>query len=191
MMLPLIADYYGLFNQRRIRDAARFFSADATFDHPLFANKAAGAMGYVQFADTWLRAFPDAQLTIDHVNERGTNICEIDLIATGTHAGPLDLGPYGRLKPTGGKTIFRIRELLQFADNKIVHSSLSVDVDGLLYQLADMNYAELTSHLDRIQRFREELTRVGDDGESRRRVIEGLGHELDAARMIVRPWFKR
>lgn len=187
----LIRQYYAYFNQRRVGDAAKLFADDATFDHPPFAKTAHGGSGYMHFAETWLHAFPAAQLTIDHVNQRSANICEIDLMATGTHSGTLDLGPYGRLKPSGGKTTFSMRELLQVEDGRIVHSSLSFDIHDLLYQLANIDYGELDVHLGYIQLLRDELSQVGDDRERRRRIIERIGSELDAARLVVRPWFHR
>jgi predicted ester cyclase len=187
----LIRQYYAYFNQRRVKDAATLFADDATFDHPPFANTAYGGSGYMHFAETWLRAFPDAQLRIDHVNQRSAGIYEIDLVATGTHSGMLDLGPYGRLSPSGGKTTFRIREMLHVQEGKIVHSSLSFDIHDLLYQLAHIDYAELDAHLGEILQLRDELGQVGDDPERHRRVIERMGRELDAARIVVRPWFHR
>lgn len=187
----IIRDYYTHFNHRQFEDAARVVAADATFDHPPFANIALGAAGYLHFAEVWLRAFPDARLKIDHVNQRSANICEIDLTATGTHSGTLDLGRYGKLTPSGGKITFHLRELLEFHEGKIVHSSLSFDIHDLLYQLATFDYSELDVHLTRIHQLHDEIRTVGDDREHRRTLVERLGRELDAARLIVRPWFHR
>lgn len=187
----LIRAYYAYFNKRRLADAAELFADDATFDHPPFAKTGRGSSGYVKFVETWLRAFPDAQLKIEHVHQRSDNICEVDLIANGTHSGTLDLSPYGRLKPTGAQTAFHMRELLQVKNDRIIHSTLSFDIHDLLYQLANIDHAELDQHLEQIQRLRHELGKVGNDSERRRFVIERIGQELDAARMVVRPWFHR
>ena len=187
----LIRAYYSYFNTRRLAEAAELFVDDATFDHAPFATKGGGTTGYVKFVETWLQAFPNAQLTIEHVNQRSDSICEIDLIAHGTHSGVLDLGPYGRLKPTGAQTAFHMRELLEVENNKIMHSTLSFDIHDLLYQLANIDCAALNRHLDHIERLRHDLEQVGHDYEHRRCVIERIGRELDAARMVVRPWFDR
>ena len=66
----LIRDYYGCFNERRIADAGALFAAGAVLEMPPFVQKADGRNGYAQFAEAWLRAFPDAQFTIKHVEQR-------------------------------------------------------------------------------------------------------------------------
>jgi predicted ester cyclase len=186
----LIRQYYAYFNERRLSEAVELFAEHATFDSPPFAKTDSGISGYVKFAETWLRAFPDAQLKIEHVHQRNDKICEIDLLAVGTHSGMLDLTPFGRLSPTGSQSAIRIRELLQVNNDKIIHSTLSFDIHDLLHQLANVDCGELDRHLEHIQRLRVELGQVGDDCQQRRCVIDRIGRELDAARMVVRPWFR-
>src|ERR1700683_5017009 len=94
----LIHQYYTSFNERRIEDAAALFSRDATVDNPPFTGARCGGDAYGQFVDTWLRAFPDARLTVEHIGRRSDTTFEVDLVATGTHRDVLNLGAYGTLK---------------------------------------------------------------------------------------------
>ena len=84
----------------------------------------------------WIEAFPDSQLQIEHVEQRGDTICEVDLIGTGTHRGDFDMGGYGVFKATGVQAILRFRELLEIRGGKITYSSLTFNVHDLIRQLA-------------------------------------------------------
>ena len=95
----LIREYYACFNEHRFRDAADLFALDAVLEHQPFGPATRGGGGYLQFAQMWTDAFPDGTLTIDHVEQRGDTICEVDLVAMGTHAGDIDMGPFGVFKP--------------------------------------------------------------------------------------------
>jgi predicted ester cyclase len=187
----LIRQYYASFNERRIADAAALFSRDATVDHPPFTGALRGGDAYEQFADTWLRAFPDARLSVEHVRQRGDTTCEVDLVAIGTHRDVLNLGAYGTLKPNGVKAVLRMRELLEVQSGKITYSSLSFDLNDLFYQLARVDYSRLVEHLDQIHQLRDDLLRTDDDADRRRRLTEEVGRELDAARLVIRPWYRR
>jgi hypothetical protein len=187
----LIRQYYASFNERRIADAAALFSTDATVDHPPFTGALRGGHAYEQSVDTWLRAFPDARLSVEHIEWRSDTICEVDLVATGTHRDVLNLGAYGTLKPSGVKAVLRMRERLDIQSGQITYSSLSFDLNDLFYQLARVDYSRLVEHLDRIQQLRDDLLCTGDDADHRRRLTEEVGRELDAARLVIRPWYRR
>ena len=131
----LIREYYACFNERRFRDAADLFAVDAVLEHPPFGPPTRGGDGYLQFAQMWASAFPDGTMTIDRVEQRGDTICEVDLVATGTHTGDVDMGTYGVLKATGGRATLRCRELLEIRAGKITYASLSFDVHELIRQL--------------------------------------------------------
>ena len=131
----LIRHYYECFNSRRFDEAAELFSTDALLEHPPFGQTRRGGSGYIQFAQMWVGAFPDDLLTIDHVEQRGDTICEVDLTGRGTHAGDFDMGPHGLFKPTGVKATIRFRELLEIRVGKITYSSVTFDVHELIRQL--------------------------------------------------------
>lgn len=106
---PLIREYDRCFNERRLADPGALFAAGALVDRRPFAQGATGAAASAQVAEAWLRAFPDAQFTIKHVEPRGDTMSDVDLVATGTQTGSLDLGTYGVLKPSGGRLTVRRR----------------------------------------------------------------------------------
>ena len=187
----LVRDYYRCFNERRIVTAGALFAPDAVVEMPPFVQRADGSDAYAQFAETWLRAFPDAVLTMEHVEQRNETMCEVDLIASGTHSGPLDLGAFGLLRPSGVRLTLRLRELLDIRDGHITYTSLSFDLNGLVRQLNRIDYDQLVRCLDTIRQLAHELADADPDSEQQRDVTERLGHALDTARLAVRPQFKR
>jgi predicted ester cyclase len=133
----LIREYYACFNERRFSDAAEFFSEDAIIEHGSSGSRQVGGAGYVHFAEMWVRAFPDAALSIVRVEQHGDTICEVDLFGTGTHLGTFDLGEGGVFKPTGVRAKLPFRELLEVRVGKITYSSLAFDLHELIVQLKD------------------------------------------------------
>ena len=91
----------------------------------------------------------------------------MNLLATGTHTNLLDLGAYGRFKPTGERTTLRLRELIEIQNGQITYSNVSLDVHDLTRQLSILDYDSLISHLDRIDRLRAQLAEAGEDKERR------------------------
>jgi hypothetical protein len=130
----LIRRYYACFNDRRFGDAMELFASDAILEYPPFNPQQRGPECYLAFAEMWTKAFPDGVVAIEHVEQRGDTICEVDLIANGTHLGDFDLGAYGVLKASGVKTSVRFRELLEIRHGRITFSSLSFGVQELLQQ---------------------------------------------------------
>jgi hypothetical protein len=184
-----IRAYYTCFNERRFGDAAALFTSDAIVQHIPLGNTERGARAYQRFAETWVRAFPDGILDATRIASRGDTLWEVDLRASGTHLGALELGSFGTFKPTGAHTTLRLRELLDLRDGSIVFSSLSLDVRDLIQQLTVIDYTTLMRHLDRIADLRTELAHATDP-DRQRDVAQRLGRELDATRHVIRPYFK-
>ncbi|CEF48788.1 unnamed protein product [uncultured bacterium] len=187
----LVRDHYRYFNERLLAAAETLFAPDAVVDMPPFVRQAHGPAAYAQFAETWLRAFPDALFTLEHVEQRNETMCEVDLIATGTHSGLLDLGSCGLLKPSGNRLTLQLRQLLDISNGQITFTSLSLDLNRLVRQLSRIDYQRLTRFLDTIGELAEELRKVHPDSEQQHDLTERLGQALDAARLVVRPQFKR
>jgi len=185
-----IRTYYSCFNERRFRDAAAMFTSDAVVLHVPFGQHERGARAYLRFTETWIRAFPDAVLIPQQIKSRGETLWDVDLRASGTHLGALELGLFGTFKPSGAETTLHVRELLDLRDGQIVYSSLSLDIQALIQQLTIVDDKILLAHLDRIGELRGDLVRVADNPSRRREVIQRLGRELDATRHVVRPHFK-
>jgi predicted ester cyclase len=137
----LIRKHYDCFNQLRFADGAELFSLDAVLEHPPFGHTRHGRDGYLDLVRLWVQAFPDGHMQIEHVEQRGDTICEVDLIGTGTHHGDFDMGGYGVFKATGLKTTFRFRELLEIRGGLITYSSLTFNVHDLIRQLTQKGTA--------------------------------------------------
>ena len=132
----LIREYYACFNERRFADAADLFTEDAVLERRPFGTFRNGGDGYIQMAQRWVDAFPDAVARIDHVEQRGDTICEVDLVMTGTHTGDLDLPGHGLFKATGRTVSLRVSELLEIRARKITYGSISFGELDLVRQLS-------------------------------------------------------
>jgi predicted ester cyclase len=133
---PVIRAYYDLYNQRRFREAGEFFADDAIVEHaPFGASPQRGPTAYVESAERSIHAFPDARIEVLSVTSVGDTIYEVDLVATGTHRGLLDLGSYGRFEATNVHVHVRHREVIEIRGGKITYASVTLDISELLAQL--------------------------------------------------------
>jgi hypothetical protein len=183
----LIRQYYDCFNERRFRDAVSLFARGAIVEHPPFAPAERGSEAFLEFACLWIEAFPDGELRIDQVEQRGDTICEVNLMATGTHQGTLRLGAYGVFKPTSVRLSLRLRQLFEVRFERITFSSLSFDVQGLVRQLARVDFPALLFYLERVNELRLALVAAGTDERKRGELAERLVSELDAVDQALRP----
>jgi hypothetical protein len=185
-----IRRYYECFNNRLLDEGAALYAADALLEQLPLRQQQRGGAGYLQFTTAWINAFPDAVLAVQRVASRPGGTHDISLVASGTHSGPLDLG--GKIfRATGSRTTLHLRELLSIQGGQIVFSSLSFDLHEVIDQLVKVDCGKLLAHVERIRQLGEYLTAVQADSGLAREVIERLGIEIDAARHVVRPYFKR
>ena len=188
----LIQRLHALFNARELDEAAALFADNAVVEHGAPGRQQRGGPGYLEFARRWIAAFPDAVLTIEGVTPRNPTTIEVDLLATGTHEGPLDLGGYGLFKPSGTMGKLRLRQIVEFRDSRIAYSALSYDVQDIVQQLTVVSVPKLLEHLKRVQQLGERLAQTSEEQiVERRAIIDRLGTEIDAARRIVRPYYDR
>jgi hypothetical protein len=183
----IVRQYYAHINERRPADAAALFTEDAVLQLLLF-EPLRGPAGHTKFVERWLQAFPDARLQPNRIQIRGESFCDVDLTATGTHGGSLDMGPY-RFPPSGCTWTLDMRQLFELHEGRIVFSSLSFDVHAFIEQIAPLDLPALKRQLARIQRLGEELDRMHADSPHVRDIAQRLGTELDAARKVLRPYF--
>jgi predicted ester cyclase len=183
-----IQQYYAAFNERRFADAAAMFADDAVVEQTVFQQPQRGGAGYLYFTETWIRAFPDASIAIERVIERSDAVYEVELLATGTHLGQLQIGGL-TFSPGGVEGVLHLRELLEFRGGRIVMSSVSFDFQELVNQLVRVDEAQLLTHLGRIRQIEEHLRAAAEDPGRRRELIARLGTELDGARRVVRPYY--
>jgi len=131
--------------------------------------------------DTYLERLDATRADVEQRNE---TMCEVYLLATGTHCGPLDCGA-DRLEPTNADIRVHARELLDIYDGRIIGSALAVDLNDLIGQLATIDYEELAIQLGRIAELGDELLDVVGDGHRRCEIIRRLGTALDTARRAL------
>jgi steroid delta-isomerase-like uncharacterized protein len=132
---PAVLEYYACFNQRRFGDGLALFTEDAVIEHPALGPGGHGRDCYLELMNAEVRAFPDGQIKIEHVERRGDAIYEVDFVATGTHATDFDMRGYGGFKATGKKATLRFREVFEIRDGKIAYLSLRLDTHEFLRQL--------------------------------------------------------
>jgi hypothetical protein len=185
----LIRLYYTHFNDRRLVDAASLIAADAVLEQVLTGPQQAGPAGYLEFANQWLRAFPDAVFTIENISSADSDTYNVDLLSTGKHHGTLAVGGFV-FRPHGADAHLRLRELLQIREGAITYSTLSFDLQDIIRQLVRVDSAALLGRLMRIRTLAEELGMAQVDEERSRELVQRIGLELDAARHLVRPYFK-
>jgi ketosteroid isomerase-like protein len=128
----LIREYYKAFNERRFADAADLFTHDAVIQHRPDGAPLKGPEGYLESARTTVAMFPDIQIEILHIEQRGDTIVEVDLTATGTHRGDWDMGALGVLKADGAPKTVRHREMLEIRGGKMTFSSITYNIQEFL-----------------------------------------------------------
>jgi len=131
----MIREYYKAFNERRFDDAADLFTADAIIQHRPDGVALQGPEGYLESTRATLAIFPDIQIHILHVEQRGDTIVEVDLSATGTHKGDWNMGALGTLKATGASRTVRHREMLEIRGGKITFSSITYNLQEFMGSL--------------------------------------------------------
>jgi predicted ester cyclase len=133
---PLIRQYYEYYNARRFRESAELFAPEAILEHAPYGRlQRQGGVGYLESAERSIVAFPDAHIEMLDVKAHGETVFDVELLASGTHLGVLDLGAYGRFEPTGLHVHVRHREVLEIRDGLIQYASVTLDVNDLVAQL--------------------------------------------------------
>jgi predicted ester cyclase len=92
-----------------------------------------GLEGMREFMQGWVDAFPDARIE-DTTAYAGEEFGVTEFIGRGTHEGPL-VSPAGEIEPTGRSVEFRLCEVYQFRDGKVVSGHTHFDSLGLMAQL--------------------------------------------------------
>jgi hypothetical protein len=184
----LIRAHYDDFNHRRLDAAARRFHPDARLEH-VTGRLECGPNAYREFAERWLTAFPDGRLMVQSIRPRGPGLYDVDLIATGTHAGTLTFASW-IFRPTNVEVRLSARELVQIDHGQFQFASLCFDLQDLVRQLATVDTSTLLQHITRIQQLGEQLTAATGNAARQRELLDRLGRQLDEARHVVRPYFR-
>jgi predicted ester cyclase len=126
--------FYDLFNRREFDTAELLVSPQAVFHYPHTKEHLIGRAGYRDLAGSWIKAFPDGQVTVVELYRTDDNIIA-KLLGRGTHTGPLTFGGPLTLPPTGRGADLRFTDTLVIREGLIVESNLEFDVQGLLNML--------------------------------------------------------
>ena len=183
----LIRAHYDDVNGRRLDRAAARFHPDARIEH-VGGQVQCGPPGFSLLAQQWLTAFPDGRLIVQEISAQGRNMDDVDLIAEGTHAGTLAVGPWS-FRPSHVAVRLNARELFHVKDGQFLLASLSFDLQDLVRQLATVDTTRLLAHIARIQQLGEQLA-AEPDATRQRELIDRIGVQLDSARHEVRPHFR-
>jgi hypothetical protein len=184
----LITAHYDDFNHRRLDRAAARFHEHARIEHGS-GQIAYGPAGFCLLARQWLTAFPDLRVCVRDIRPQGGAVYDVDLIATGTHSGPITLGPWS-FRASDVVVELPARELLEVEEGQFRLASLTFDLQDLVRQLATVDTAKLLEHAARIGKLGEALA-AETDVTRQRELINKLGQQFDAARHVVRPYFRK
>jgi predicted ester cyclase len=184
----LIAAHYADFNDRRLDAVLNRFAPDAPIEH-ITGRVGQGPGEYGQFLARFLEAFPDAHVHVEEIHAKGRGFHDVRLVVTGTHTGTLTFGTW-LFQPTGFDVRLPARELFQVVNGRFQFASVSFDLHDLVRQLSTVDTKTLVQHIARIHQLGEELARAADNPFKKRELIDRLGHELDSARHVVRPYFR-
>jgi hypothetical protein len=186
----LISEFYSCFNERRFADAAAMFAETALVEHSALQRTLQGGEGYRAFAEMWCQGFPDATVVVERVVARAEGMYEVELIARGTHLGDLDLGGGWAFRATGAVAELRLRQLLQVEAAQFSYSTLSFDLQDIVQQLVTVDEKRLIELTRRIHKLGQTLAGAASFLD-RRNALQRLGIELDEARHVLRPYYKR
>ena len=130
----IAAALYENFNFRRVDESAEWVARHCEWLDVPSGTMFLGPEGYLAFAQKWLDAFPDAWLEVTSVIGRGDRVVS-ELIARGTHGGPL-IGPTEQIiEATGRHVEMRCSEVLEIENGQIVRARFYYDALTVLRQL--------------------------------------------------------
>ena len=133
----IIHRYYDFYNRRQFDEAARLFAPDAVIEHAPYGTQVRrGGDGYVESAKLSMEAFPDAQIEVLAIHPKGDTVFEVELVASGTHRGLLDMGAYGRFEASGATIRLHHREVLEIRDSLIEYAGVTFDIQELIAQFS-------------------------------------------------------
>ena len=131
----LVRRYYEYFNARRFGDAAALIDLHATFRHGPTRQHVIGPAGYRLFAESWVRAFPDARVDVVAIRTTDNRKVTAELLGRGTHTGVLDLGEIV-FPATGRRAEFPFRHHFEIENRLIVDARLDFDLRAMQTLLA-------------------------------------------------------
>jgi hypothetical protein len=105
--LTVLRQYYTLFNERRLTEAAQLVAPECEFEHVQSGAQARGPEGYLALSEAWLRAAPDLTSTIDEIQEIDRGVYRVVVVIRGTLTAPFE--PSSNLRVAGDGRSFTLR----------------------------------------------------------------------------------
>ncbi|MBA3564736.1 MAG: ester cyclase [Gammaproteobacteria bacterium] len=115
-------------NQGKL-DTLRQVMAPGVVDHDPAPDQAAGPEGFVQFFEDFRDAFPDLEVSVEHM------VCDDENVAIAYTVTGTQQGDFLGVPATGRQISARGMQIARFADGKIVERWGSSDQLGILKQL--------------------------------------------------------
>lgn len=131
--IALAKSLYDLFNQRKIDDAAKNLTSNATWTNVATGETFQGQAGFKAFCQGWLTAFSDARVEIKNQFASDTHVVT-EFFGRGTHDGPLK-SPMGSIPATRKKIDMKFCEVLQITNGKVSEGRAYFDTATMLRQL--------------------------------------------------------
>jgi steroid delta-isomerase-like uncharacterized protein len=103
-----------------------------------------GAEGTQKYNTMWADAFPDGQITVDHVYNAGDCVV-VEFTGRGTHTGTMETS-MGSIPATGKSVTLHLCDVLEFSDGKIKAQRSYLDTGSLMAQLGLMSGQTATSN---------------------------------------------
>jgi steroid delta-isomerase-like uncharacterized protein len=125
------AHFVSAYNAHDERALLALHAADIKFDAPGF--KATNAHDATAYATRWLKAFPNAKMTVRNEIVSAPWIVQ-EIIMEGTHTGPLE-GPAGTVQPTHKKLVGKGVQILRIENGKIAEARIYFDMLDQMTQL--------------------------------------------------------
>lgn len=125
-------DAFNAHDERRIRE---MYTDDVVFEAPGEV-RLEGAAAATEFAMSWLRAFPDARITVHNELAAGDWVVH-EFTFEGTHTETL-VAPEGEIPPTNRHLAGRGVEVLRIEGDKVAEEHLYYDQVQILTQLGLM-----------------------------------------------------
>ena len=121
------------FNKKNVGIMDELFTVDYVEYDANFPQGLRGRAAVKEYYTSFITAFPDMQMTVEHVISEGDKVVQ-QLTWTGTHNGPL-VGPGGAIPPTGKRITTTGMHVARIADGKAVEGWGYGDDLGLMQQL--------------------------------------------------------
>jgi steroid delta-isomerase-like uncharacterized protein len=131
--VTLARGLYEAWNERDFDRLAELITPDGKITIVGSGDTFEGPEGAREYNRMWAEAFPDGQITIDHV-VASDDVVVVEFTGRGTHTGTLAT-PGGPIPATGRSVTLQLCDVLELGDGKVRYQRTYFDGASLLAQL--------------------------------------------------------